>query len=627
MSTFFKKLITHHLRKVIIVLFGLIMILMSLAFYYTSQYQSSDALKDEANEAILRSAKQAAFVIDLQMKDRFALLETIANRNIIKGKFGDREASMEEKLELLRSEQQRLTQLGFKRFGILDTEGIAYYTNGKKLFLGDKEHFIKALKGENCLSTVLISRYENEPIYVYTTPIKDIKNQTIIGVLFAACDAYKLSEMISSISYATSGYAFIIDKKGTIIAHKDLSDVFNGTNLLNTQSNLVPIVSQMIKGESGKGIFTEKHQQWNVAYASIPITGWSIGIVAPSDEIYARSKHLTHSLFMAFTMVILIALMIAYAMAGIIIRYQEKLEAEKKERDSGWLITKNKYETTLSAMPDLMFELGLDGTYYDIHSPHTDLLVALPHTLLGKKVKDVLPKAACDICLNALSEANDLGFSRGKIIEIPLEIGITWFELSIAKKPSQSDDDQPRFIVLSRDVTDRKKAEERNYYLANYDYLTGLVNRTQLDYQFKYLLSLAKRHNSSFAIMFLDLDRFKEINDTLGHHIGDKMLIETAQRLQSLKRETDVVARLGGDEFIILLPNTSFDGAKEVSQKILMLISKPYTIDNHTLNVTVSIGIALYPQDGDEVETLSQKADVAMYHSKETGRNNFHFFK
>jgi len=105
------------------------------------------------------------------------------------------------------------------------------------------------------------------------------------------------------------------------------------------------------------------------------------------------------------------------------------------------------------------------------------------------------------------------------------------------------------------------------------------------------------------------------------------MLTESAHRLQFLKRETDVIARLGGDEFIILLPNTSADGAKEVAQKILALISRPYTIGTNTLHITFSIGIALYPQDGDEIELLSQKADVAMYRSKEKGRNNFQFFQ
>ena len=628
MLRFFKNLIIQYFRQIIVILLGFFIIMMSVAFYFASDFQAHTALENEVNEAILKSAQQSATNIEIQIEGRLLLLETIANRNILSGKFGNKDASMEEKLETLKEEHQRLMELGFKRFGILDTKGIAHYTSGITLNLGDREHFIKALNGEKNISSIFISTYEKEPIYVYTVPINNKIDEKIIGVLFGTFDAYKLSEMISSISYGKSGYAFIIDKEGNIIAHKDFSKVFYGSNLLSTANdNLVKIASQMVAGVSGKGIFIEDQQQWNIAYAPIKKTGWSIGIVVSSKEVHERSSHLQNSLFVAFTIVALIALIIAYTIADIIRRYQKKLTAEKIKKDTDLLFTKNKYETTLSALPDLMFELGLDGTYYDYHSPYTDLLADLPHKLIGRRVQEVLPQMASDICLNALTEANDTGFSRGKIIEIPLEIGQTWFELSIAKKPTQDNDDQPRFIVLSRDITDRKKAEERNYYLANFDYLTGLANRTQLDHQFNYILSLAKRNQISFAIMFLDLDHFKEINDTLGHHIGDKMLIESAHRLQFIKRETDIIARLGGDEFIILLPNTSFEGASEVAQKILSLISKPYIIDNHTLHITISIGISLYPQDGDEVEILSQKADVAMYRSKETGRNNFQFFE
>ena len=624
MLTLFKNLITHHLRIATILLFGLLIVIMSVTFYVTSHSQSHGALENEANEAILRSAKQAALNIETQIEGNFALLETIANRYIIKGKFGDKNASMEERIETLKYEQQRLSQYGFKRFGILDTEGIAFFTSGRKLFLGDKENFIKALNGEKSISSVFVSQYEKEPIYFYTVPIKDTIHEEIMGVLFATSDAWKLSEMISSISYAKSGYAFIIDKEGNIIAHKDFSQVFYGINLFN---DLPQIAAEMVKGMSGKGIFTDHKQQFNIAYAPIAITGWSIGIIVPSDEVYERSTHLRNSLILAFTIVALIALIIAYTMADVISRYQKKLETEKIEKDADLLATKNNYETTLSALPDLMFELGLDGIYYDYHSSHNELLVAPSCQLLGQKISDVLPKAASDICQNALQEANETGYSRGKTIELFLEQGSTWFELSIAKKPVQINDDQPRFIVLSRNVTERKKSEEKNYYLANFDYLTGLSNRIQLENHFHYIEGLAKRAQTSFALMFLDLDRFKEINDTLGHHIGDKMLIESAHRLQFLKRETDIIARLGGDEFIILLPNTDYDGASEVAQKILTLIAKPYIIENHTLNISVSIGIVLYPNDGKDMEILSQKADLAMYRSKAQGRNNFHFFE
>ena len=289
------------------------------------------------------------------------------------------------------------------------------------------------------------------------------------------------------------------------------------------------------------------------------------------------------------------------------------------------LRAKNKYETTLSALPDLFFEMGLDGTYYDYHSPDNSLLAAPPQLLLGKKVSDVLPQEAAMTCLNALQEANNTGSSKGKMIELFLEKGTTWFELSIAKKPHQNEDTQAKFIVLSRDITERKKAEERNYYLANFDSLTGLANRIQLENYFAYTLGLAKRHDSVFALVFLDLDRFKEINDSLGHHVGDKILMELSRRLQSIKRESDMIARLGGDEFMILLPNTDKEGATHVAQKILDITSKPYHIEKHLLCTTASLGIALYPQDGIDLEILSQKADIAMYKAKELGRNQYHF--
>jgi len=626
--TLVKRIIAHHLRRIFLTLFGIFIVLMSSVFYLTSHYHSHDALEDEASKAMLQHIEETAKNIDMQLQGKLTLLETLANRSIIRCKFGEKDASMEERLDALKQERQRLEKLGFKRFGILTPDGMAFFTSGGQLYLGDKEHFKKALEGKSTVSNVLISQYENEPIYAFTTPIREVNTQTIIGVLFGASEALELSKMIASITYAKSGHAFIIDAKGTIIAHKDFSKVIHQHNLLHSQNpELSHIAYRMIEAKSGRGVFNEDNKQWDIAYTPIAATQWSIALIVPHEEIHARFNNFRDSLFIAFTLVVLITFIIAYILADILTRYQEKLEREKREKDADLLATKNKYETTLYALPDLLFELGLDGTYYECHSPYENLLAAPPHKLIGQKVSDALPPLAATICLNALAEANDIGFSRNKIFELPLEQGTTWFELSIAKKPMQLGDEQPRFIVLSRDITDRKRTEERNYYLANFDYLTGLVNRTQLDNHFNYMISLSKRQKSSFAVLFLDLDQFKEINDNLGHHIGDKLLIETAHRLKFLKRETDVVARLGGDEFVVLLPNTGLEGASEVAQKILRLIAKPYTISQNTLHITVSIGISLYPLDGETMEILSQKADKAMYKAKKAGRNNFSFFE
>lgn len=181
-------------------------------------------------------------------------------------------------------------------------------------------------------------------------------------------------------------------------------------------------------------------------------------------------------------------------------------------------------------------------------------------------------------------------------------------------------------LGIYEDITEQKLAEERIHYLANFDPLTGLPNRIQLNDHLKYALSLAKRSNGHLVLMFLDIDHFKDINDTLGHSIGDELLIEFAKRLRLLLREEDTVTRLGGDEFILLLPGVNALGAAQVAQKLLDAMAESYRIEPYDLILTVSIGVALYPGDGRDLESLSKSADAAMYRAKLEGRQCYRFF-
>ncbi len=182
------------------------------------------------------------------------------------------------------------------------------------------------------------------------------------------------------------------------------------------------------------------------------------------------------------------------------------------------------------------------------------------------------------------------------------------------------------YIAIEEDISEQKQTQEKIHYLANFDVLTGLPNRIQMNELLNYTLSLAKRNEGKFAIMFLDLDHFKDINDTLGHHIGDILLIDLAKRLTGVLREEDTVSRMGGDEFVILLPKIDPYGITQVAQKLLETIAQPFLIDRHELSVTASIGIALYPADGEEIDVLSKNADLAMYRAKHEGRNAYSFF-
>ncbi len=204
--------------------------------------------------------------------------------------------------------------------------------------------------------------------------------------------------------------------------------------------------------------------------------------------------------------------------------------------------------------------------------------------------------------------------------------GSDYTELVTISPVRQPDGKITDYLAIKQDVTEQKESEEHIYRLAHFDQLTGLPNRETLKSHFKYASTLAERRGQSLAVIFMDLDHFKNINDTLGHSTGDLLLIEVGKRLKGCLREGDTVSRTGGDEFILLLPDTDANGVVAVVCKLMEAISHPIHIKQHELTATASVGIAIYPNDGESLELLSQKADAAMYRAKQDGRNNYCFF-
>ena len=180
--------------------------------------------------------------------------------------------------------------------------------------------------------------------------------------------------------------------------------------------------------------------------------------------------------------------------------------------------------------------------------------------------------------------------------------------------------------ALEMKAAEQLQAESRIRQLAHFDALTGLPNRVLLADRCANALRMAHRAQGSVALMFLDLDHFKTINDSLGHRVGDAVLMQLASRLRAVVREQDTVSRLGGDEFIILMPETHAAGAALVATKLLQLAQSPMLVEGHELVITPSIGIATYPKDGADLDTLSKCADAAMYRAKADGRNGYHIY-
>lgn len=182
--------------------------------------------------------------------------------------------------------------------------------------------------------------------------------------------------------------------------------------------------------------------------------------------------------------------------------------------------------------------------------------------------------------------------------------------------------------MIIRDITARKLAEQRLEFYAHFDALTGLPNRLLFFDRFNQALIQARRYKHTAALLFLDLDRFKFVNDTYGHDVGDILLREAADRLKECIRESDTAARMGGDEFSVVLTQVSSEKDTEiVAQRIITSLCRPFSLNGHVCSVGVSIGISIFPADGLDAETLLKKADTAMYRVKEGGRNDFAFFQ
>ncbi len=227
---------------------------------------------------------------------------------------------------------------------------------------------------------------------------------------------------------------------------------------------------------------------------------------------------------------------------------------------------------------------------------------------------------------NIWKQINEEGFWIGELLHRHKSGSIYPISIKIYKFYND-ETKQLNYFGIFTDISYKEKVNNDLLHLAYHDSLTNLPNRIKLEAQLEYVVNNSKRNNLQFAILFLDLDDFKVINDTLGHASGDEVLISFAKKFKSIIRTNDMIARVGGDEFIIVLSDISnYLFIERVCEKILALVNKPFNINNTSFNIGVSIGIAIYPNDANNFKTLIKNSDSAMYHAKNKGKNHFEFF-
>ena len=381
-------------------------------------------------------------------------------------------------------------------------------------------------------------------------------------------------------------------------------------------------VEDVIAANAPDSLIDPVHKSFDV-----PNGTWTLSVMPVGGWI--DTGRLAKEIFAALFLSLLLAYQ-SWLMVGLQ-RRRLSLQDAVSEQTRELINARGHLQATLDAIPDLLFDIDANGIIHDYHSNKPELLTVAPEKFLGQSIHQFLPEHACAAIHEALAEANASGLSTGKCYSLQLPTGYTTYELSVSRKADEQDG-IAHFVVLSRDISHRKESEERINNLAFYDPLTQLPNRSLLQERLEYAIANSLHQQLFGALLVIDLDDFKTLNDSRGHHIGDLLLIAVADRLRNAVRKQDTVARLGGDEFLVVLEGLGAERAEaaalaqQIAEKILNHLNNHYLLDGEDYFNSPSIGICLFGDQPVQTDELLKQADQAMYNAKASGRNTLRFF-
>jgi diguanylate cyclase (GGDEF)-like protein/PAS domain S-box-containing protein len=308
---------------------------------------------------------------------------------------------------------------------------------------------------------------------------------------------------------------------------------------------------------------------------------------------------------------------------GVMRDITERKQAEELIRQG-----EEKYRTILESIQEGYFEVDLTGNFTFCNDSMSRLTGCSKEELLSMNHKQFTNEENAKEVFHAFNEVYNTGKpSKGFDWQVIRKDGVEAFIEASITLQKDSSGKPTGFKGMIRDITERKRMEQQLNYMATHDILTGLPNRLMFSQLLNHAIRSAQRHKKQLAVFFIDLDRFKTINDSLGHEAGDRLLKEMARRFKRSLRAVDVVGRLGGDEFVIFIEEVEeFRQVEIVAHKLLSSAIKPMVLTGEECRVTASIGISIYPRDGEDEQSLTKNADIAMYFAKEEGKNNYQFY-
>ena len=496
---------------------------------------------------------------------------------------------------------------------------------------------------------------DSNMVLVATAPVFDKEGQ-MVAILTGSLGLTRPGMLgkIAKTVIGDTGYLYIVAADGKLIMHPDRDRLSQRA----FPPRVNPLFERALEGFEGTGEALESNgREAIVTYKRVPLSNWIVAAVYPKNEAFRA----IHELTWHFVELLLLACVLVVASIWILTRSLmrplvvltnhlksytahteriapltgragggeiralrrafNRLTARLREREDALIETMQKYQLITENSTDLITKHATDGTI-TFASPVSISILGIPQgELIGHSLCEFVHPDDFSAVRTAFADA-----IRTKSLATIMyrarhaDQHHVWLETTLQRMKDATGEDTQRILCISRDISDRKRMEERLHELARTDHLTTLPNRFLLDERFAGGLAQARREGSLLAMLMIDIDRFKNINDTLGHGMGDALLKLVGSRLKTCIRDCDTLARWGGDEFVLLLPGVQ-DGSSAVTiaERCLTALKEPFFVEDHDLHITASIGISVSLDSSTASETLLQNADVAMYRAKARG--------